>query len=842
MKNILRLAFAVVLLAALPAESGAPDPGDELKPLIPKAGPCRVRDAGNPELFVMTLGDVSPSIAQGIYDPASDTATLSDGTVLAHYFRDTLGLAPFQPFDKSIFPRPPSGYCTWYYYYQDINEAEVLHNTRWIAENLKDYGAQYVQIDDGWQKETADGRHGSRDWTGVDMAFPGGMAALAAAIKSFGLTPGIWIAPHGQSNEAVVRQWPGVFLFKPDGTSASESWEGKFLVDPSAPETLDYLKKLFTMMTEWGYEYFKIDGQPVVINEYRKARDFMKTPGEAVDLWRKTIASIREAIGPNRFLLGCWGTPVEGAGYLNGSRTGGDIVLGWDGFRVALEATMHWYFTHNILWYADPDVVCVRPPLTLDQARVWATLQGLTGQALLTSDRLADLSEERVRLLRRIYPAADIRPLDLFPSPRDKKIWDLKIRHLDRSYDVVGVFNFDETRKTSVVVDWKDLGLADEGPVHVFDFWNNEYVGAWEGGLSVALAPTSCRVLTLVPASDRIELVSTNRHMTQGWIDLVRLKAEAGGTAFRGRSRLIKNDPYDLHFAFPRGKAFAAVRASAQSGGAALPVKMINHQGWSTIRIDPSATAEVDWEVVFEPAEAYVYPTRSPERLRVSRAGLDGVDLQWESQYYLNEGYQVFLEDRPAGFTGDTVFPFRNLDPDKVYSAEVRAVWKDGSIGPRHAPAVLRFSLAELLPAELLLSSLEPLPAEDGRDFGPRPVRVGNQPVEDGIAMSAGGRREYDVRGLYNGFSAAVAVDDLSPDDSVLEFVVTGDGRELWRSGPMRKSDGTKAVSADISGLRRLSLEIVQAGGGETNPWRSFALQGDWLEAELSGLRPAPGR
>lgn len=837
MKTIFRLAFALALLIVRPAESASPAPDEVLKPVIPKAGPCRVRDGGNPDLFIMTLGDVAPSIAQGTYDPATDEVKLSDGTVLAHYFRDTLGLKFFQPIDKSIYPHPPSGYCTWYYYYQDVNEAEVLLNARWIAENLKDYGAQYVQVDDGWQKETAEGGHGSRDWTGVDKAFPGGMAALAAAIKSFGLTPGIWIAPHGQSNEAVVRQWPGVFLFKPDGTSASVSWEGKFLVDPSVPATKDYLKKLFTMMTDWGYEYFKIDGQPTVVEEFGKAREFMKQPGDPALLYRETIAAVREAIGPKRFLLGCWGTPVEGAGFMNGSRTGGDIVLGWDGFRVALDATMRWYYTHNILWYADPDVVCVRPPLTLDQARVWATLQGLTGQALLTSDRLPDLSEERVRLLKRIYPAADIRPLDLFPSPRDKRIWDLKINHLGRAYDVVGVFNFDESRKIPVVLNWKDLGLPGEGPVHVFDFWNNEYVGAWEGGLSVSLSPTSCRVLTLVPASDRIELVSTNRHMTQGWIDLVRLEAESGGTTYRGRSRLIKNDSYELHFAFPRDKAFAAVRASARSGGTDLPVKIFNHQGWATVRIDPPATAEADWEVVFEPAEAYAFPTRSPERLRVSRSGLDGVDLHWESQYYLNEGYQVFLDGRIAGFTGDTVFPFRNLEPDKTYEAEVRAVWKDASIGPRHKPALLAFSLKDILPGELELSSLEPLPAEGGWDFGPRPIRIQGRAVENGIAMSAGGRKEYDVRGLYREFAATVAVDDRSPEDTVLEFVVSGDGRELWRSGPLRLADGPKAARVEIGGVRRLSLEVVSPAAGEADPWRMFSLLGDWAEAKLSGLR-----
>lgn len=197
---------------ALPADQTRVEP----KPQWPHPIPARIADGSNKDLFIMTLGDVQTALAEGIYDPLNDELRLKDGTVKSHYYRDILGLKFFKPIDKSIFPLPPSGLCTWYYYYQDINETEVKRNARWIAENLKDYGAKYVQIDDGWQGETKAGRHGSRDWTTIDKAFPGGMASLAADIKSLGLIPGIWLAPHGQSNEDAVKGLPGVFLFKPD--------------------------------------------------------------------------------------------------------------------------------------------------------------------------------------------------------------------------------------------------------------------------------------------------------------------------------------------------------------------------------------------------------------------------------------------------------------------------------------------------------------------------------------------------------------------------------------------------------------------------------------------------
>src|SRR5262249_42525143 len=153
-------------------------------------------------------------------------------------------------------------------------------------------------------------------------------------------------------------------------------------------------------------------GQPEVVDEYRRKRTALQNPSTDTDgLYRQTIDSIRKAIGPDRYLLGCWGLPIEGVGIFNGSRTGGDIVEGWGGFRVALNATLRGYYLHNIAWYSDPDVMLVRSPMTLDQARVWAALQGLTGQALMATDRMPDLSKERVDLIKTVYPATDIRPL-----------------------------------------------------------------------------------------------------------------------------------------------------------------------------------------------------------------------------------------------------------------------------------------------------------------------------------------------------------------------------------------------------------------------------------------------
>ena len=797
--------------------------------------PLRVRDGANRDLMVMTLGDVETSLADGMYDPRSDQATLKDGSVIERYYRDKLGVKYFQPIDKTNFPLPPSGWCTWYYYYQQINENEVKQNARWIADNLKDYGARYVQIDDGWQ---GTGRVYTRDWTNVSDKFPHGMADLAAFIKTVGLTPGIWIAPHGQSNDTAVKNLPAIFLTKPDGSSASETWEGRYLVDPSIPESQKYMKDLFTRLAGWGYEYFKIDGQPVVVNEYRNKKSFMKKQGDdSVALYRETLASIREAIGPQRYLLGCWGMPIEGAGIMNGSRTGGDVVLDWaGGFMLAMRATMQNYYLHNVVWYTDADTMLVRSPLTLDQARAWATLQGLTGQAILDSDRLMDLSAERVELLRRVYPAVDIRPLDLFPAERNKQILDLKINQLGRRYDVVGVFNYDEAKSEQISLNWKDLGLPENIPVHVYDFWNREYLGAWEHGMMLNLSPTSCRVLTLLPGNGKVQLISTNRHITQGWVDLVALNSNEAANSFTGRSKLVKNDPYELRFVFPREKNFIVKSATARGVAGNLPVKITNHQGWATVQITSPRTTQVSWSVIFEPAEIYHYPVREPANLFVERASLDSATLKWSAQYYLNAGYQIYLNGVPVGFTPTNSFTLRELDPEANYTVEVKTVWEDGIASEKKSE--LKFTLKTLLPREMSLAALQPLRPSIGRGievnrtFAGRPLSIAGQHYENGIGTRANLEIEYDLKGLFDTFVALAGVDDATVNqNAAVEFVILGDGKELWRSGAMKKSDGAKQLKIDVTGVRYLILRVSGGGEGQGPQGRLLA---DWVNASLT--------
>jgi hypothetical protein len=759
---------------------------------------------------------VNTPLAQGAFDPERDLVILKDGTEIKNYYKDTLNIKYFKPVDKTHFSLPPSGWCSWYYYYLEISADEVKKNAKWLADNLKEYGAVYVQIDDGWQG-VGRGYGNNRDWTTIDKRFSKGMDDLAKYIKSQGMIPGLWLAPHGQSNRRVVNKW-ATFLLKRNNRSAADTWVGTYLLDPSNPKSDAYLKDLFSRLTKWGYDYFKIDGQPIVVGQYKEKQNYMNDPeGDPVELYRHTVNAIKETIGPDRYLLGCWGIPLEGMGIMNGSRTGGDIYLDWEkGFLVSLDATMKKYYLHNIAWYCDPDVMCLRSPLTLDMARAWATLQGLTGQGLMASDRMMDLSPERVEILKRVYPAVDIRPLDLFPAQRYKKTWDLKINHLGRNYDVVGCFNYDQNKTDVVYLNWEELGFPTGAKVHIYDFWNKEYLGCWEKGYFVHLAPASVKVLSLTVSEDRPQLISTSRHITQGWVDLVKCGYDAGTNTYTGESQAVGNDIYEIRFAFPRQNNFRIKEASAES----LETVITNHQGWATVRFSSPQSKKVSWKVAFEPADSYFFPVNKPHDIAFEPMGLSSLKLSWPQTYYLNAGYYVYYNKKLLGLTPVNQVVLRNMDLSENDLIEISTVWYDGSESKEKTP--LKISLNKTYPDEAYLSDIEPKTAAAGwggipkndKNISNGALKIADRIYSKGIGTHAVSDIVYSLKGRYKTFTAEVGMDGyaLQCKKGSVEFKVYGDEKLLWESGVMKYSNSPKPVKIDISGVDLLRLYVSDAG------------------------------
>jgi len=861
----MRICAGVLLVTiAVPVAAQAPPPKPRPTPLWqgaagpvtkwPRVIPARTKPAGRDELLITTLGEVTTPLADATFDPVADRLTAKDGRVVESYYKKELEIPFYAPVDKSRYTVPPSGWCSWYYYYQEITPEEVLANARWIAKNLAPYGARFVQLDDGWQGVGRGGGE-NRDWTTIEKRFVEmGMPGLAKAITDLGLDAGIWLAPHGQSSRPVVDK-SGAFILNEKGDSASKSWEGDYLVDPTSPQMPAYFTDLFRTMRRWGYTYFKIDSQMIVLREYRRpeVQKFMKGPlpqdmspaDIGVEVYRRTMPAMREGIGPESYLLSCWGIPLHAMGHVNGSRTAGDVVQSWDGYLIAAMAVQQWNHLHNVAWYSDPDVLELRPPLPDNMARAWASIFGLTGQALLTSDRLQDLPVSRVKMLRQVYPAVDIRPLDLFqPDNILKPVIDLKVAHLGRAYDVVGVFNQGADKVYTRLVSWKELGLDPKTPHHVYDFWEGAYLGAWEDGVIIDVPPADVKVLTIVPArKGRPVLVSTDRHMTQGWVDLQEI-AEAGTDAapvLRGRSRVLAGDPYKMVFGLPAGGKGALEIASVtatSSRGKMLPATFESHLGFATLTVRSAVHDTVSWSVTFKPVEQYFSPVQVTSGIAAVPFGVNAASVWWRTENHLRAGYRVEVDGAPVGvaFNPHAVIP--DLAPGRSYKIAVRSAWYDGSVSDK----AIETELSLAVPASAYLSDWEPAFMREtwrnlwrslGRDRSAdgKPLTVAGKTYAKGLGSHTEWDVHYDIGGAFARFTAQVGVDDEvlgSPRPVGVLFEVVGDGKTLWKSEPVRSGQAPVAVEVDVTGVRDLELRTLNG------PDHQGLGHGDWLEARVT--------
>ncbi len=121
---------------------------------------------------------------------------------------------------------------------------------------------------------------------------------------------------------------------------------------------------------------------------------------------------------------------------------------------------------------------------------------------------------------------------------------------------------------------------------------------------------------------------------------------------------------------------------------------------------------------------------------------------------------------------------------------------------------------------------------------GGEPFAVGGELFEGGIGTHAPSSWKLSLAGKATEFRARVGVNDGSPGK--VEFIVRGDGKDLFRSGPMRGGDAAKPVRVNLTGVNQLELDVDPLGETTSD-------HADWVEpviahegAPLPTARPKP--
>ena len=291
------------------------------------------------------------------------------------------------------------GYTSWYNYYQNINEGQILRDLDALDDRF-----DLFQIDDGYETYVG-------DWMEADpKKFPNGLGPIVEKIHAKGLKAGIWLAPFvAEEHSRLYRKHRKWFRRGADGRpmKCGSNWSGFYALDLENPDAVAYITDCLRAYADMGFDFFKLDFlYAVSLPRYEGKTRCMVA--------EKAYALLRETLG-DRLILGCGATPFNCAEKFDYLRVGPDVSLKFDDVwfmrmmhreristKVTLQNTIYRSFFNDHLFGNDPDVFILRQNnvgLSERQKEALLTVDSVFGSMLMTSDNIAGYSEENRALL-----------------------------------------------------------------------------------------------------------------------------------------------------------------------------------------------------------------------------------------------------------------------------------------------------------------------------------------------------------------------------------------------------------------------------------------------------------
>jgi alpha-galactosidase len=191
----------------------------------------------------------------------------------------------------SLASTPPMGWNSWNTFGVAINESVVRETAdTLISTGLKDYGYNYIVIDDCWSIK--DRRDGNGDLIPDPEKFPNGMKALAAYVHEKGFKFGI----YSDAAEKTCAGYPGSLGFEDQDAHLWASWD------------VDFLK--------YDYCHAPLFNQAIAIERYTRMGEALRNSG------REFLFSLCEWGNQAPHL---WGRQVGGHMW----RVSGDVYDSW---------------------------------------------------------------------------------------------------------------------------------------------------------------------------------------------------------------------------------------------------------------------------------------------------------------------------------------------------------------------------------------------------------------------------------------------------------------------------------------------------------------------------------
>jgi len=518
------------------------------------------------------------------------------------FYQKHRGLEYYEPWSYKVWPEPIVGWCSWFAYFQDVTEENIKKTADVMAAVLAPYGYEYLQIDDGFQRDHGLPEH----WLEPNDKFPRGLKHLADYIKSNGLKPGIW-TNVAFNQQAFADKNKEMFVLDKAGRVAWGNWID-ISVDGSNAQAVDrIIRPVYRRLKDMGWKYFKVDALRHLRYEgYNSHPEYFRKKGvERVEAYRRLVLAIREEIGREHFMLGCWGIRPELIGIIDGCR------IGTDGYSFA--GLSQYNSFNNVIWRNDPDHIELSP----EEAYRSTMVTSLTGSLFLLTDKPEVYLKDIVDPAKRATPVLFTYPGQIFDvDPSRSQHLEL----VDVEVSGSGPRIFDASRTPSVhlflmeinkpfenwillgrtggnfeTIPFPELGLDADKEYYVFEFWSKRLAGSFSGSFSPGeIDPKyNCQLFCIRERLDRPQVVASSRHITCGGYDLEDVRWEDNLLA--GKSRVVADDSTTLYITEPSG--FNLKEISIEGAKIREVEKM---GGLRQISFLPIESTLISWKVEYE--------------------------------------------------------------------------------------------------------------------------------------------------------------------------------------------------------------------------------------------------
>ena len=559
-----------------------------------------------------------------------------------HYYRNHLGYKYYEPWKKKTNKKAVAGWCSWEAFRRDIDEVKIDGIAAFMEKNLKDYGMEYIQIDDGYQKMPlpycAEGTMKEGWMTCEESKFPRGHEWIVNDIQKHGFIPGIWTNAN-ITNVDFPMIHPEDVIFH-EGKPLMGEW-----IDYLYSCTPENLKKqvtpVFEGFREAGYKYVKIDAIRHLLFDgmHEAVRLGIMSNEEAEQRFRSYMEATKKGMSEDMYYLASWGEMHEVVGVADACRISMDANPTWAGVHMQLFEMARWYHTQRILFLNDPDHVCVRTKP--EWAKSLLSLISLAGGLCMLSDTQDAYTEEKLAIIRKTLPplttcTAETGPLNtdfpaytwtklhgfavqshetpvemenvnlkdaydmagIYPSMNDahpfSTLWGFHLNHAGESWCVMGRFATVPLKAGTIGL--AQIGINPEQNYHVFDFWEERYLGVMAGEVPVReLKLGECQILTFRKVQKIPQFLASTRHVSMDAVSVLQVEWKERVLRIKLKGVIGAKETY--YFALPQ--SYLLMNAELSGGTYNLKGKGEKHSNSCA-----QAADIIGVEILFEEEEA----------------------------------------------------------------------------------------------------------------------------------------------------------------------------------------------------------------------------------------------